>query len=131
MVVLLLGFVFCMFSLYTLTAVRGKGRPGMAHPRLTRRPPLSLSAQAFLGEGDATLFNLSLLTSDVWAIVVGTVLFSSPPYPLYYGALGLIVCGLVLYSREPLSSAGGAHVKLDDADALVDERGSPAEEIVM
>lgn len=64
----------------------------------------------------------------MWAIVLGTVLFSSPPYPLYYGALGLIVCGLVLYSREPLSAAEGERVKLDDTDALVDDEGpSPAE----
>jgi len=48
--------------------------------------------------GSATLFNLSLLTSDVYAIIVGIFLFDSKPSFLYFIAFAIIITGLILYN---------------------------------
>jgi len=47
----------------------------------------------------ATLFNLSLLTSDAYAIIAGVVLFSQVPSFLYFIALVIIVSGLIMYNH--------------------------------
>ena len=45
----------------------------------------------------ATTMNLSLLTSDFWAVLVGVGLLHSQPGPVYALAFGLTVGGLLLY----------------------------------
>ena len=60
---------------------------------------------------DATLFNLSLLTSDAWAVGAALLLFGTPLRPLYWPALACIVAGLVVYNRAPppvVSSGSGS-----------------------
>lgn len=73
------GFVLCLFAMYTATS-------------------------HFLRLCDATLFNLSLLTSDVWAILAAYLLFGSQLSVLYFVSLALIVGGLVIYNRAPPQS---------------------------
>jgi solute carrier family 35, member F1/2 len=71
----IVGFVTCLFLMYTNTT-------------------------AFLQQGDAVLFNLSLLTSDVYAVIF-TYFFSGYLVSwLYFLAFALIVVGLVLYHSE-------------------------------
>ncbi len=50
---------------------------------------------------DATLFNLSLLTSDVWAVLAGALLFGQRLHGLYFLAAAVIVAGLFLYNLAP------------------------------
>jgi solute carrier family 35 protein F1/2 len=70
------GFVICLFLMYTNTT-------------------------AFLQHGDAVLFNLSLLTSDVYAVVF-TYFFSGYLVSwLYFVAFALVIVGLVLYHSQP------------------------------
>lgn len=67
-----LAFAACLFGMYcaTTTALR---------------------------DGDATLFNLSLLTSDAWAIAISAAL-GDPLHPLIFLALAAIVAGIVIYN---------------------------------
>lgn len=109
------GFAVCLFTMYSLTPI-------------------------FLARADATLFNLSLLTSDAWAIIMSVFLFHDTLHPLYFLALLLIVVGLVTYNSvrgptaAPASAAPDEHTPvvasaramLDDAavgSTLQDERG--------
>jgi solute carrier family 35, member F1/2 len=98
---LLLGFAACQFGTYSLTAV-------------------------FLSHCDATLFNLSLLTSDAWAVLASLVLFGQPIRPLYWPALALIVCGLTAYNTggAPGSPGGaGGRARLEEEDQGDDNDG--------
>jgi len=72
----LLGFALCLFGMYAATS-------------------------AFLRAADSTLFNLSLLTSDVWAIIASVFLFHTPVHPLYFLALVIIVVGIAVYNSAP------------------------------
>ncbi|GER29080.1 solute carrier family 35 member F1, partial [Striga asiatica] len=47
----------------------------------------------------ATLFNLSLLTSDIWAVVVRTFIYKQKVDWLYYPAFLLVVAGIFIYSK--------------------------------
>jgi hypothetical protein len=67
------GFTISLFAMYVLTSF-------------------------FLQRADATLFNLSLLSSDLWAVVAALWLFSAKLSALYFVALALIVAGLVIYN---------------------------------
>ena len=69
---LVAGFAGCLFAMYVLTA-------------------------RFLQASDAAVFNLSLLTSDMWAILASAVIFGDALQPLYFVALALVVAGLVGY----------------------------------
>ncbi len=47
---------------------------------------------------DATLFNLSLLSSNVWAMLFGLVLFQVTLNVYYFIAFGMIALGIIIYS---------------------------------
>ncbi|WMV44483.1 hypothetical protein MTR67_037868 [Solanum verrucosum] len=47
----------------------------------------------------STLFNLSLLTSDVWAVVIRTFFYKQKVEWLYFVAFALVVTGLIIYSK--------------------------------
>jgi len=70
---LLVAFGLCLFAMYSLT------------------PYMLLLA-------GATVFNLSLLTSDVYAIIAGIFIFNYVPSGLYFLAFAAIVAGLLLYN---------------------------------
>ncbi|KAE8098530.1 hypothetical protein FH972_016585 [Carpinus fangiana] len=46
----------------------------------------------------ATMFNLSLLTSDMWAVVIRIFIYEQQVDWLYYLAFALVIIGLILYS---------------------------------
>ncbi|KAL8526325.1 hypothetical protein ACS0TY_015514 [Phlomoides rotata] len=47
----------------------------------------------------STLFNLSLLTSDMWAVVIRIFIYKQKVDGLYYLAFFLVVVGLIIYSK--------------------------------
>eukprot|EP00808_Paulinella_micropora_P028023 g66945.t1 len=67
------GYVACLFGLYMLT------------------PTLLIWS-------NAVFLNLSFLTADFWSIVVAIFVFHSTLYFSYFVALGLTVCGLLLWN---------------------------------
>ena len=75
-----LGFNAVLFALYSLV-------------------PLLLQSSS------ATLFNLSLLTSDVYSLLFGLFLFGYHFSWVYLLAFGAVIVGLVVYNLEPTSQA--------------------------
>lgn len=69
------GFILCLFFMYTNTT-------------------------AFLQESDATLFNLGLLTSDVYAVIFTYFFDGYLVSWLYFLAFFFVLCGLLLYHSE-------------------------------
>ena len=101
-VCLLAGFVVSMFCMYTLTS-------------------------AFMIEADATLFNLSLLTSDLYAVVLGTFLFDVRLNALYFGAAACVVLGILLYNqRMPVHAVLGSDRAGGFAGGLAEGSGALA-----
>lgn len=73
---MLAGYALCLFAVYTTIPI-------------------------VLERSSATLLNLSLLTSDFYALLSGLLIFGFAINPLYYAALVLVVTGLILYERQP------------------------------
>jgi solute carrier family 35 protein F1/2 len=69
------GFVLCLFLMYVNTT-------------------------AYLQKSDAILFNLSLLTSDVYAVIFTYFFYGYLVGWAYFLAFGLVIAGLVLYHSE-------------------------------
>jgi solute carrier family 35, member F1/2 len=90
MVLPFLGYPLCLFAMYNLTA-------------------------RFLEQSDAAVFNLSLLTSDLWAILASLIFFQQPVGSLYWLALFLVVVGFTVYhsAPEPVSPEGCSSCLLD------------------
>lgn len=67
----------------------------------------------------ATMLNLSLLTSNMWAVVIQALGFHEAVHGLYFVALGLVAVGLLLYSSagEP-SHAAAKEASLESAPEL-------------
>lgn len=91
----LLGFQLCLFSMYVLTSV-------------------------FLLRSDATLFNLSLLTSDVYSVLFSWFVQHQRFSWVYGAAFTTTVSGLVLYHWQPTPV-------VPPSPALLTSAGSPAE----
>ncbi|KAI5664783.1 hypothetical protein M9H77_24106 [Catharanthus roseus] len=66
----------------------------------------------------ATLFNLSILTSDMWAVVIRIFFYKQKVDWLYYVAFALVVVGLVIYSRSEKDPAAS----VEEGDHLEQER---------
>jgi hypothetical protein len=71
----IVGFVSCLFLMYTNTT-------------------------SFLQQGDAILFNLGLLTSDVYAVIFTYFFKGYLVSWLYFLAFALVIVGLVVYHSE-------------------------------
>eukprot|EP00697_Spironema_sp_BW2_P001544 gnl/Spiro4/12078_TR6371_c0_g1_i1.p1 gnl/Spiro4/12078_TR6371_c0_g1~~gnl/Spiro4/12078_TR6371_c0_g1_i1.p1 ORF type:complete len:364 (+),score=83.27 gnl/Spiro4/12078_TR6371_c0_g1_i1:110-1201(+) len=56
----------------------------------------------FLRYSSATLLNLSLLTSDIWGVVVGIVIWNFEPSVLYFVSLAMIMGGVALFNSTDL-----------------------------
>lgn len=62
----------------------------------------------------ATMFNLSLLTSDMWAVVVRIFIYRQEVDWLYYLAFSVVLIGLVLYSLTyVISTPSHLHRKMN------------------
>ncbi|KAJ8603005.1 hypothetical protein CTAYLR_001537 [Chrysophaeum taylorii] len=60
-----------------------------------------LAASHFFRIADAAAFNLSLLTSDVWAVLYTALVFRQFPPPLYFVAFACTATGVVIYHSSP------------------------------
>lgn len=80
----MIGFILCLFFMYTNTT-------------------------AYLVESDATLFNLSLLTSDVYAVVFSYFFYGSLVSWMYFVAFALVIIGLFVYHSEKPPIKIGEH----------------------
>lgn len=78
------------WSLEVILSFAGYGVAGFMFYTLT---PLVLQASG------ATLFNLSLLTADMWAVVIRVFLYHQKVDWLYYISFLLVGIGLVIYSK--------------------------------
>ncbi|KAF8397842.1 hypothetical protein HHK36_016767 [Tetracentron sinense] len=58
--------------------------------------------------GGSTLFNLSLLTSDMWAVLIRIFFYHQQVDWLYYLAFGVVALGLIVYSVTESNSVQGA-----------------------
>ena len=88
------GFVGCLFFMYTNTS-------------------------SFLEKSDAVLFNLSLLTSDVYAVVFSFFFYGHLVPWIYFLSYALVCIGLYIYYRIPPSSG------LDSSGATINEAYNP------
>jgi len=70
-----IGFIGCLFLMY-------------------------FSTSSYLQESDAILFNLSLLTSDVYAVIFTYFFYGYLVNWLYFLAFGLVIIGLCIYHSE-------------------------------
>ena len=50
----------------------------------------------------STFYNLSLLTSDVFAVLASAIIFQFVPSALYFVALVAILAGLIIYHAVPV-----------------------------
>nr|TKW27017.1 hypothetical protein SEVIR_3G229466v2 [Setaria viridis] len=64
---------------------------------------LALILTAILQNSGSTLFNLSLLTSDMWAVAIRVVFYRQQINWLYYLAFGVVAIGLIIYSLNESS----------------------------
>jgi solute carrier family 35, member F1/2 len=76
-ILLVAGFVACMVCMYMFGSV-------------------------LLRISDAALYNLSLLTTNVWAVTIGSFVFGEKPHWTYFVSLFIILIGLSFYhSQKP------------------------------
>ncbi|XP_069145741.1 uncharacterized protein [Solanum lycopersicum] len=64
----------------------------------------------------STLFNLSLLTSDVWAVVIRTFFYKQKVEWLYFAAFALVVTGLIIYSKTEKDSVNAPATNIEEAN---------------
>ncbi|KAL5545882.1 hypothetical protein UlMin_005569 [Ulmus minor] len=80
----------------------------------------------------ATLFNLSILTSDMWAVIIRIFFYRQEVDWLYYLAFSVVVIGLVLYSVTEKDPVPVSALENGNSDAqyqvLADENGVSEDE---
>ncbi|KAF8719619.1 hypothetical protein HU200_024360 [Digitaria exilis] len=83
--------------------------------------PIVLYRLRKLQSGGSTLFNLSLLTSDMWAVAIRVLFYRQQINWLYYVAFGVVAIGLIIYSMNESS--------LDDERAASTEAAAQYEQV--
>ncbi|ETI50856.1 hypothetical protein F441_05692 [Phytophthora nicotianae CJ01A1] len=92
----LLGYIITLFVMYTATS-------------------------SFLTTGDAAVFNLSLLTSDFFAVVAAKYLFNEELSSLYFVGFSFIIVGVSVYNRSaPPTTAASCSEPFDVQDGSID-----------
>ena len=126
----LLGFFFCAFlalflekddivDLFQDTENLGRSLGVIA----VYVPALVLyyvTASVFLVSSDATLLNLSLQASNLWAISFSVVAFDEAPTPIFYMALTFVLSGVFVY--ELLGNEADSPHRLYDSNGDSRER---------
>ena len=85
------GFVSCLFLMY-------------------------INTSAFLQHGDSTFFNLSLLTSDIYAVLFSYFFYGNLVKWLYFVAFALVASGLFIYHSADAPLLGGAVIAYSSVD---------------
>eukprot|EP00397_Hematodinium_sp_SG-2012_P019340 GEMP01019865.1.p1 GENE.GEMP01019865.1~~GEMP01019865.1.p1 ORF type:complete len:335 (+),score=50.15 GEMP01019865.1:87-1091(+) len=99
----IIGYQLALFSMYSLMSV-------------------------FLYRCDACLFNLSLLTSDLYTIVIASVLWKEHFMPAYLGSFFLTLFGLVQYHRGPTPTSSATRTAIGRAACAQEPLISPSTE---
>ncbi|KAL3669631.1 hypothetical protein V7S43_005016 [Phytophthora oleae] len=94
-VLCLLGYIITLFFMYTSTSI-------------------------FLTTGDAAVFNLSLLTSDFFAVVAAKYLFNEELSSLYFVGFSFIIAGVWVYNRSPPPTTSSCKDAFDVQDGSID-----------
>jgi solute carrier family 35 protein F1/2 len=87
-IILLVGFTLCLFIYYSLTPVM---------MRIT----------------SAAVVNLSILSADFYALVVGLFLFKYSFHPLYFVAFVFVIVGVVVFCSKKVTDARGRHIETE------------------
>jgi solute carrier family 35, member F1/2 len=58
-------------------------------------------ATRFLQASEATFFNLSLLTGDMWSVLFSVIAEHIVPRPLFFVALAFVMSGVIIYETAP------------------------------
>jgi hypothetical protein len=79
----------------------------------------------------ATMLNLSLLTSDMWAVAVRALGFHESVDGLYFVAFALVAVGLVVYAfaGEPSPSPEGILAAPGEKYKQIDQVEKPADQL--
>ena len=80
-----------------------------------------VSASIFLVSSDATLLNLSLQSSNLWAICFSVLAFQERPSWLFYVALVLVVSGVFVYELLGNPCADGKRATDDECGRFIPE----------
>ncbi|KAM0903977.1 hypothetical protein ACQ4PT_018319 [Festuca glaucescens] len=91
MISLFAAFAIALFMFYTIT-------------------PLVLKMSG------STLFNLSLLTSDMWAVAIRVLFYQEQINWLYYLAFTVVAIGLIIYSLNESSAGDGTTTSTEATD---------------
>lgn len=75
-----------------------------------------VTASVFLVSSDATLLNLSLQASNLWAIVFSQLAFHDAPTPIFYLALIMVVSGVFVYELCGNSQSVEDPTTLDESE---------------
>uniref|UniRef100_A0A0E0DS50 EamA domain-containing protein n=1 Tax=Oryza meridionalis TaxID=40149 RepID=A0A0E0DS50_9ORYZ len=75
----------------------------------------------------STLFNLSLLTSDMWAVAIRVLFYHQQINWLYYIAFAVVAIGLIIYSLNDHSSDSGTRTTAS-TEAAAQYRQLPGED---
>lgn len=75
---------------------------------------------SFLKDHDATLLNLCMQASNLWAILFSVVAYQDLPPALFYVALVLVVTGVVVYERHGGGSSDPKAVLLSDEEGSLE-----------
>ncbi|KAL5965408.1 Solute carrier family 35 member F1, partial [Taenia solium] len=70
-----------------------------------------------LSKTNSVLVNLSLLTADLYALLIGIYLFGNTFHPLYLASFGVIMLGLCLFASRDPTLRGTIEAPLSEDDA--------------
>uniref|UniRef100_A0A7S1V0K6 EamA domain-containing protein n=1 Tax=Grammatophora oceanica TaxID=210454 RepID=A0A7S1V0K6_9STRA len=87
-----------------------------------------IGTSLFYLAGDATLLNLSLRTSNLWAILFDVVAEREPPSSGFYGALLLMATGMIIYEVCGTSSTTRVAAGLQLDNVVINERKCQSDE---
>lgn len=79
----------------------------------------------------ATLFNLSILTSDMWAVVIRIFIYQQQVDWLYFVSFGIVVVGLIIYSKTEKDQAPNQIIEDENSTALYRELNQESEESLL
>lgn len=88
-----------------------------------------LLASLFLVSSDATLLNLSLQSSNIWAITFSILAFQETPSLLFFVALALVFLGVFIYEICGNSGEGQTSDNSDDPSTKVLKESSGAAQV--
>lgn len=79
----------------------------------------------FLSVSESALLTLSLLTADLYSVIVAWLVESIPPTKLFYAAFVLVVIGVIVYEMAPSPLGHAEDLEMERGIEMEKQRGSP------